>query len=182
MPTSAVFGHTHTDCPVICPRIRAIGVGGCGTAIIRTMISDKRENVEFSAIDFHSDPAFSPLNFGQAEGTFDLGAVGIAGQFVGNNPTQEIGNWIDGVHVVVITAGLGGQTGTTFAPAIARTVRGEGILIIAAVTVPSAIEGLDRIRSCRYRVWVYVRREVARDGPCVDPGNLHQPRWWGRVA
>ena len=51
-----------------------------------------------------------------------------------------------GAHMVFITAGMGGGTGTGAAPVIARAVREAGILTVGVVTKPFAFEGDRRMR------------------------------------
>jgi len=50
------------------------------------------------------------------------------------------------VHMVFVTAGMGGGTGTGAAPVIARTARELGILTIGVVTKPFHFEGQRRMR------------------------------------
>jgi cell division protein FtsZ len=58
----------------------------------------------------------------------------------------EIGEYLDGAHMVFITAGMGGGTGTGAAPIIARAARELGILTIGVVTKPFQFEGMRRMR------------------------------------
>ena len=52
-----------------------------------------------------------------------------------------------GCHMVFITAGMGGGTGTGAAPVIARASREEGILTVGVVTKPFQFEGSRRLRA-----------------------------------
>ena len=52
-----------------------------------------------------------------------------------------------GCHMVFITAGMGGGTGTGAAPVIARASREEGILTVGVVTKPFQFEGQRRMRA-----------------------------------
>ncbi|HYP57785.1 MAG TPA: cell division protein FtsZ, partial [Beijerinckia sp.] len=49
-------------------------------------------------------------------------------------------------HMVFVTAGMGGGTGTGAAPVIARTARDMGILTVGVVTKPFQFEGSRRLR------------------------------------
>jgi len=51
-----------------------------------------------------------------------------------------------GAHMVFVTAGMGGGTGTGAAPIVARTARELGILTIGVVTKPFYFEGHRRMR------------------------------------
>ena len=54
---------------------------------------------------------------------------------------DEILEQLDGAHMVFITAGMGGGTGTGAAPVIARAARERGILTVGVVTKPFHFEG-----------------------------------------
>jgi cell division protein FtsZ len=58
----------------------------------------------------------------------------------------EIGEHLDGAHMVFITAGMGGGTGTGAAPIIAKCARERGILTVGVVTKPFQFEGRHRMR------------------------------------
>jgi cell division protein FtsZ len=54
---------------------------------------------------------------------------------------------MDGAHMVFITAGMGGGTGTGAAPVIARMARERGILTVGVVTKPFTFEGQRRAKA-----------------------------------
>src|SRR6185436_18660945 len=54
---------------------------------------------------------------------------------------------IAGSHMVFITAGMGGGTGTGAGPVIAEVARSLGILTVAVVTKPFTFEGSKRMKS-----------------------------------
>ncbi|MDP3298511.1 MAG: cell division protein FtsZ, partial [Phenylobacterium sp.] len=58
----------------------------------------------------------------------------------------EIGEHLDGAHMIFITAGMGGGTGTGAAPIIAKCARERGILTVGVVTKPFHFEGRHRMR------------------------------------
>ncbi len=59
---------------------------------------------------------------------------------------EELLDQLNGSHMVFITAGMGGGTGTGAAPVIARAVREQGILTVGVVTKPFHFEGTHRMR------------------------------------
>jgi cell division protein FtsZ len=59
---------------------------------------------------------------------------------------DEINAHLDGAHMVFITAGMGGGTGTGAAPVIARAARERGILTVGVVTKPFHFEQRHRMR------------------------------------
>ena len=71
-------------------------------------------------------------------------------------------------HMVFITAGMGGGTGTGAAPVIAAAAREQGILTIGVVTKPFSFEG-----AYRSRLAEHVRRRV-RNAECVWVNSFHR--------
>jgi cell division protein FtsZ len=59
---------------------------------------------------------------------------------------DEINDHLSGSHMVFITAGMGGGTGTGAAPVVARAAREQGILTVGVVTKPFSFEGSRRAR------------------------------------
>ena len=59
---------------------------------------------------------------------------------------DEIRNHLTGAHMLFVTAGMGGGTGTGAAPVIAEAARELGILTIGVVTKPFHFEGQRRMR------------------------------------
>ena len=60
---------------------------------------------------------------------------------------DELYRHLDGAHMVFITAGMGGGTGTGAAPVIARIARERNILTVGVVTKPFSFEGSRRARA-----------------------------------
>jgi cell division protein FtsZ len=60
---------------------------------------------------------------------------------------EELARHLENTHMVFITAGMGGGTGTGAAPVIARMARERGILTVGVVTKPFAFEGKKRMRA-----------------------------------
>ena len=64
---------------------------------------------------------------------------------------DEIRDQLAGAHMVFVTAGMGGGTGTGAAPVVARAARDMGILTVGVVTKPFQFEGQRRMRARRSR-------------------------------
>src|SRR5437870_1014597 len=60
---------------------------------------------------------------------------------------EEIRDFLRGAHVVFITAGMGGGTGTGSAQYVARVAKEEGALTMGVVTMPSKSEGRIRMEN-----------------------------------
>jgi len=74
------------------------------------------------------------------------GAHPEVGMSAAEESIPEIGEHLDGAHMVFITAGMGGGTGTGAAPIIAKCARERGILTVGVVTKPFHFEGRHRMR------------------------------------
>ena len=134
------------------PRITVLGVGGAGGNAVNNMIASKLEGVEFVVANTDAQA----LAGSKAERRVQLGAHVTEGQGAGAQPDigkaaaeetlEEIMEHLRDSHMVFITAGMGGGTGTGAAPVIARAVREAGILTVGVVTKPFAFEGERRMR------------------------------------
>jgi cell division protein FtsZ len=135
------------------PRITVLGVGGAGGNAVNNMISAKLEGVEFVVANTDAQA----LAQSKAERKIQLGHRLTEGLGAGASPDvgrsgaeeslDEIMEQLAGSHMVFITAGMGGGTGTGAAPVIARAVREMGILVVGVVTKPFAFEGDKRMRT-----------------------------------
>ena len=140
----------HTD---FSPRITVIGVGGGGTNAVNNMIAMGLEGVEFVVANTDAQS----LVHSKAERRVQLGPHLTQGLGAGAKPeigraaaeeaTEELARHLDGCHMVFVTAGMGGGTGTGAAPVIARMARERGVLTVGVVTKPFDFEGPKRKRS-----------------------------------
>ncbi|HEX4533290.1 MAG TPA: cell division protein FtsZ [Rhizomicrobium sp.] len=134
------------------PRITVLGVGGAGGNAVNNMIAAKLEGVEFVVANTDAQA----LAQSRAQRRIQVGARITEGLGAGARPDvgragaeeslDEILEQLSGSHMVFITAGMGGGTGTGAAPVIARAVREQGILTVGVVTKPFAFEGEKRMR------------------------------------
>jgi cell division protein FtsZ len=134
------------------PRIVVFGVGGAGGNAVNNMIEAGLEGVEFVVANTDAQQ----LAFSKTEKRVQLGVQVTQGLGAGAHPevgmsaaeesTIEIGEHLDGAHMVFITAGMGGGTGTGAGPIIAKCARERGILTVGVVTKPFHFEGRHRMR------------------------------------
>jgi cell division protein FtsZ len=134
------------------PRITVLGVGGAGGNAVNNMISSKLEGVEFLVANTDAQA----LQQSKAERCIQIGPMVTSGLGAGAKPEigrasaeetlDELLDQLSGSHMVFITAGMGGGTGTGAAPVIARAVREQGMLTVGVVTKPFAFEGERRMR------------------------------------
>ncbi len=140
----------HTD---FTPRITVIGVGGGGTNAVDNMIAANLQGVDFVVANTDAQQ----LMHSRADRRIQLGPHLTQGLGAGAKPEigraaaeeacDELIRHLEGAHMVFITAGMGGGTGTGAAPVIARMARERGILTVGVVTKPFTFEGARRIKS-----------------------------------
>src|SRR4051794_16925804 len=134
------------------PRITVVGVGGAGGNAINNMITAHLEGVEFVACNTDAQALGNCLTDRRIQlGTtvthgLGAGARPEVGRAAAEESLDEILDQLSGSHMVFITAGMGGGTGTGAAPVIARAVREQGILTVGVVTKPFQFEGAHRMR------------------------------------
>ena len=131
------------------PVIRVIGVGGAGGNAVDHMIEKGVEGVEFIAVNTDAQVLARSNARNQVQlGTSGLGAGGKPeeAKAVAIAERERLEELIAGSHMVFITAGMGGGTGTGAGPVIAEVARSLGILTVAVVTKPFTWEGSKRMR------------------------------------
>ena len=133
-------------------KIKVIGVGGAGGNAVNNMIDARLQGVKFIAINTDAQD----LEASRAPIKIQIGEKLTEGLGAGANP--EIGRQaalenIDAIrssvadsHMVFITAGLGGGTGTGAGPVIAEACKEAGALAVAVVTKPFGFEGKKRAK------------------------------------
>lgn len=124
--------------------IKVIGVGGAGGNAVDHMIREGVMGVDFVAANTDAQA----LKRSVAHKKVRLGKTGLgagakpeAGRDAAVEEREEIAEAIRGAHMVFITAGMGGGTGTGAAPIVAEVAREMGILTVAVVTKPFGFEG-----------------------------------------
>jgi len=130
--------------------IKVVGVGGAGGNCVDHMIRSGVQGVEFIAANTDAQA----LIHGLAKNQIQLGATGLgagakpeAGRAAALEQRDQIAEMLAGAHMVFITAGMGGGTGTGAAPVVAEVAKEMGILTVAVVTKPFSFEGVRRMQS-----------------------------------
>ncbi|WP_067061569.1 cell division protein FtsZ [Roseateles chitosanitabidus] len=125
-------------------QIKVIGVGGGGGNAVEHMIAQGVQGVEFVVANTDAQA----LNRSKADQLLQLGHTGLGagakpevGRVAAEEAEQRIRESITGAHMLFITAGMGGGTGTGAAPVIARVAKEMGILTVGVVTKPFEFEG-----------------------------------------
>ena len=125
-------------------QIKVIGVGGGGGNAVGHMIGCGVQGVEFICANTDAQA----LVRSDAHKSIQLGTSGLGagskpdkGREAAELAVDDIRASIEGAHMLFITAGMGGGTGTGAAPVIARVAREMGILTVGVVTKPFEFEG-----------------------------------------
>lgn len=133
------------------PKITVIGVGGAGGNAVNNMIQSNLEGVDFVAANTDAQALMASL----APRKIQLGLKTTQGQGAGARPEvgresaeeaeAELSAALEGSHMVFITAGMGGGTGTGAGPYVAKLAREKDILTVGVVTKPFTFEGRHRM-------------------------------------
>src|SRR6266480_4636508 len=131
-------------------RIRVVGVGEGGANAVEAMIRARLRGVEYVVVNtdaraLQRSSASTRIAIGrQITNGLGTGGDAGAGEVAARDATDQIGRAVAGSDFVVITAGLGGGTGSGAVPVIAEIARQKGALTMAVVTTPFAFEGTRR--------------------------------------
>jgi cell division protein FtsZ len=123
--------------------IKVVGVGGAGGNAVEHMIKEGVGGVEFiccntDAQALKNSSAGIKLQLGPGLGA---GGKPDRAREHAQSEREKISEALVGAHMVFITAGMGGGTGTGAAPVVAEIARELGILTVAVVTKPFVFEG-----------------------------------------
>ncbi|MEM8878497.1 MAG: cell division protein FtsZ [Pseudomonadota bacterium] len=135
------------------PRIIVFGCGGAGGNAVNNMITSGLDGVDFVVANTDAQA----LSMSKAGRIVQMGLVATEGLGAGSHPEvgaaaadeviDEIRDHLQGAHMVFITAGMGGGTGTGAGPVVAKAARDMGILTVGVVTKPFMFEGQRRMRT-----------------------------------
>ena len=133
--------------------IKVSGAGGGGSNAVNRMLECNIQYVDFIV----ANTDVQALNYSKAPMKLAIGSKLTGGLGAGGKPevgekaamedTDIIANAVRGAHMVFITAGMGGGTGTGSAPVIAKIARDQGALTVGVVTKPFAFEGRAKMRT-----------------------------------
>ena len=134
------------------PHITVFGVGGAGGNAVSNMIAAGLQGCEFVVANTDAQALISS----KAKRMIQMGLEATQGLGAGSHPEvgksaaeetiAEVRDMLQGVHMVFVTAGMGGGTGTGAAPVIARVAKELGILTVGVVTKPFDFEGSRRMK------------------------------------
>ncbi len=128
--------------------ITVIGVGGGGGNAVNYMWNMGIRNVNFLVCNtdqqiLDTSPVKDKICIGNGTG---VGGVPEKARIAAIEDIDAIGDYLKALntHMLFITAGMGGGTGTGASPVIAKYAKEQGILTVAIVTSPLIFEGKER--------------------------------------
>jgi cell division protein FtsZ len=129
--------------------IKVVGIGGAGGNAVTHMVNREVGGVDFICANTDSQV----LARTRAQTQLQLGSSGLgagakpeAGRLAAEAERERLRESLNGAHMVFITAGMGGGTGTGAAPVVAQIAKEMGILTVGVVSKPFLFEGNKRMR------------------------------------
>ena len=130
--------------------IKVIGVGGAGGNAVQHMINRGVQGVDFICANTDAQA----LARSKAASVVQLGKSGLGagakpenGRAAAEEARERIADELRDAHMVFITAGMGGGTGTGAAPIVAQVAKELGILTVGVVSKPFGFEGSRKMRT-----------------------------------
>jgi cell division protein FtsZ len=135
--------------------IKIVGCGGGGSNTINRLFHEGITGAELIALNTDAKhlltiKAQKKILIGKKL-TRGLGAGAIpeVGEKAAQENEDEIREILKGAHIVFVTAGMGGGTGTGSAYYVAKMAKEEGALVMAVVTLPFKAEGIQRMENAK---------------------------------
>ncbi|AKJ20562.1 cell division protein FtsZ [Mycoplasmopsis synoviae] len=132
-------------------KLCVIGVGGGGNNAVKMIQAAGFSNVNFIIANTDDqalslNPCENKISLGKDTRGLGAGSDPEIGEKSARESVDEIEEALKDADVVLVTAGLGGGTGTGAAPVIAEAAKKMGALTIGIVTTPFSYEGPKRKR------------------------------------
>ena len=138
---------------LLTPNIGVMGVGGAGGNAVNNMVQSGLTGVSFFAANTDAQALSKSL----VADKIQLGVSITKGLGAGANPEvgkaaaeesiDKIKEALSGLHLLFLTAGMGGGTGTGAAPVVARLAKEMNILTVGVVSKPFNFEGTRRMKT-----------------------------------
>ncbi|MFZ4709329.1 MAG: cell division protein FtsZ, partial [Zwartia sp.] len=129
--------------------IKVVGVGGAGGNAVSHMIRSGVQGVDFICCNTDAQALAAtnaPVQIRLGSSGLGAGARPDQGRAAAESAREEIRSALAGAHMVFITAGMGGGTGTGAGPIVAEVAKDLGILTVGVVTKPFSFEGNRRMK------------------------------------
>ena len=128
--------------------IKVVGVGGAGGNAVDHMIREGVKGVHFISANTDAQAlkrSLAPVKVQLGDTGLGAGSKPEAGRAAAQETREAIAAALEGAHMVFITGGMGGGTGTGAAPVVAEIAKEMGILTVAVVTKPFDFENRIRV-------------------------------------
>lgn len=131
-----------TPVPAKAP-IRILGVGGAGIKVVEHLLAAGMPAGNFTALDSEPRSLAASSAQNKLSVTPPRAAAGCEtiGPTLGFEAPPALESALTGAELIFIVAGLGGNTGTTLGPLLARAAKEAGALTLGFVTLPFDFEG-----------------------------------------
>ena len=132
-------------------KIKVIGVGGGGGNAVNRMLDSNIRGVEFITVNcdrqalMKSNAKTKVIIGERITNGHGAGSKPEVGKQAAEENLDDLKQILSGAHMVFITTGMGGGTGTGAAPVVAKLAKEMGILTIGIVTKPFSFEGRKRM-------------------------------------
>jgi cell division protein FtsZ len=129
--------------------IKVVGVGGAGGNAVQHMIRRGVDGVEFICMNTDAGAlqrSAASINLQLGSSGLGAGAKPEIGAASAEEARARIADSLQGAHMVFITAGMGGGTGTGAAPIVAQVAKEMGILTVGVISKPFDFEGVKRLK------------------------------------
>ncbi|MCK4757429.1 MAG: cell division protein FtsZ [Thermoplasmata archaeon] len=127
--------------------VKIVGCGGGGSNTVNRLTDTGVTGAEMCAVNtdathlLHMHVPKKILIGKRVTKGLGAGALPEVGETAARENEEEIKGFLDGAHVVFVTAGMGGGTGTGAAPVVAQIAREMGAMTMGVVTMPFKAEG-----------------------------------------
>ena len=135
--------------------IKIVGCGGGGSNTITRLTEAGVAGAQLCAINtdathlLHVHAPKKLLIGRRATKGLGAGALPEVGESAARENDEEIRAYLEGAHIVFITAGMGGGTGTGSAAVVAEIAKEQGALVMGVVTMPFKAEGRIRFENAQ---------------------------------
>lgn len=127
--------------------VKIVGCGGGGSNTVKRLTDTGVTGAEMCAINtdathlLHMHVPRKILIGRRATKGLGAGALPEVGETAAKENEEELRAFLEGAHVVFVTAGMGGGTGTGSAPVVAQIAKEQNALVMGIVTMPFKAEG-----------------------------------------
>jgi len=135
--------------------VKIVGCGGGGSNTVNRLTETGVAGAQLCAINtdathlLHVHAPKKMLIGRRATKGLGAGALPEVGEQATRENEDELRSYLEGAHIVFVTAGMGGGTGTGSASVVAEIAKEQGALVMGIVTMPFKAEGRMRYENAQ---------------------------------